>query len=42
MFLTSPDKTLDVSFSVSHGESSYMVYASMDIVLNVEKPDTNV
>lgn len=30
MFLTSPDKTLDVSFRVSHGDSSYMLYASTD------------
>ncbi|KAI4903630.1 hypothetical protein NFI96_023427 [Prochilodus magdalenae] len=30
MFLTSPDKTLEVSFRVPHGDSSYMVYASTD------------
>lgn len=30
MFLSSPTKTLDVSFRVSHGESSYMVYASTE------------
>ncbi|KAI4871400.1 hypothetical protein NFI96_009402 [Prochilodus magdalenae] len=30
MFLNSADKTLEVSFRVSHGESSYMVYASTD------------
>ncbi len=30
MFLSSPIKTLDVSFRVTCGESSYMVYASTD------------
>lgn len=30
MFLSSPTKTLDVSFRVSHGESSYIVYASTE------------
>lgn len=30
MFLSSPAKTLDVSFRVSHGEGSYMVYASTE------------
>lgn len=30
MFLSSPTKTLDVSFRISHGESSYMVYASTE------------
>ena len=30
MFLTSADKTLEVSFRVPHGDSSYMVYASTD------------
>ncbi len=30
MFLSSPTKTLDVSFRVTCGESSYMVYASTD------------
>ncbi len=29
-FLSSPTKTLNVSFRVSHGESSYMVYASTE------------
>ncbi len=29
-FLSSPTKTLDVSFRVTCGESSYMVYASTD------------
>lgn len=28
MFLSSPEKTLEVSFRVSHGENSFMVYAS--------------
>ncbi len=30
MFLSSPTKTLDVSFRVYHGESSYMLYASTE------------
>ena len=30
MFLNSPDKTLEASFRVAHGESSFMVYASTD------------
>lgn len=30
MFLTTPDKSLEISFRVNHGESSYMVYASTD------------
>ncbi|KAI4890558.1 hypothetical protein NFI96_024482, partial [Prochilodus magdalenae] len=30
MFLTSPDKILEVSFRVPHGDSSYMVYVSTD------------
>jgi len=30
MFLSSPTKTLDVSFRIPHGESSYMVYASTE------------
>lgn len=30
MFLTSPERTLEISFRVSHGESSYMLYASTD------------
>ncbi len=30
MFLSSPTKTLDVSFRVTCGEISYMVYASTD------------
>ncbi len=30
MFLNSPERTLEVSFRVIHGESSYMVYASTD------------
>ena len=30
MFLSSPTKTLDVSFRISHGESAYMVYASTE------------
>lgn len=30
MFLSSPTKILDVSFRVSHGESSYMVYATTE------------
>lgn len=28
MFLTSPERVLEISFRVSHGESSYMLYAS--------------
>ncbi len=30
MFLNSPERTLEASFRVIHGESSYMVYASTD------------
>ncbi len=30
MFLTTSDKSLEISFRVNHGESSYMVYASTD------------
>ncbi|XP_026109591.1 zinc finger CCHC-type and RNA-binding motif-containing protein 1-like [Carassius auratus] len=30
MFLNSPDRTLEVSFRVNHGENSYMVYASTE------------
>lgn len=30
MFLTSPTRTLEVSFRVTHGENSYMVYASTE------------
>ncbi len=30
MFLSTPPNTLDVSFRVSHAESSYMVYASTE------------
>ncbi len=30
LFLNSPERTLEVSFRVIHGESSYMVYASTD------------
>ncbi len=30
MFLTTPDKSLEIYFRVNHGESSYMVYASTD------------
>ncbi len=28
MFLNSPERTLEVSFRVTHGENSFMVYAS--------------
>lgn len=30
MFLNSPERTLEVSFRVNHGESSFMVYASTE------------
>ncbi len=30
MFLTSPERTLEISFHVSHEENSYMLYASTD------------
>lgn len=30
MFLNSPERTLEVSFRVNHGENSYMVYASTE------------
>lgn len=30
MFLSSPERDLDVSFRVNHGENSYMVYASAE------------
>ncbi len=30
MFLTSPERTLEISFRVSHEENSYMLYASTD------------
>lgn len=30
MFLSSPERNLDVSFRVNHGENSYMVYASAE------------
>ncbi|KAI2645657.1 Transposon TX1 uncharacterized 82 kDa protein [Labeo rohita] len=30
MFLTSPERTLEISFRVNHGEGSYIVYVSTD------------
>ncbi len=30
MFLNSPERTLEISFRVTHGESSFMIYASTD------------
>ncbi len=32
MFLNSPERTLEISFRVTHGESSFMIYASRGAV----------
>ncbi len=39
MFLNSPERTLEVSFRVTHGENSFMVYASTESLMCFECGD---